>query len=643
MAPHQEKVLEIPSQEPKSLGLELAQSKNGFVNEAFVGEKNVNDKEKEVKQNEKNDEPFEFDDLLPHIGEFGIYQKILFLLMIPFACSVAFVYFSQIFITIVPNHWCWVPELANLTVEERVALAIPSGSSGLEKCSMYDINFEELLQNGTRKPDPSWKIVSCKNGWEYNTTEVPYASISTEQNWVCENAALPSIAQAIFFCGAILGGLVFGWIADRFGRIPALVGTNTIGLVGGIATTFCSSFWAFSFCRFLVGMAFDNCFTMMYILVLEYVGPKWRTFVANMSIAIFFTFAASILPWIAYYLADWKYLCIVTSAPLAMALLTPWVVPESARWLVSRGETDKAIGILRKFQKFNRTNVGEDIYDKFRTSCARAQKEEDSDRTYTVLDLFKTPRLRKITLILIVLWMAISLVFDGHVRNVETLGLDVFLTFTIASATEFPADTFLTLVLDVWGRRWLAAGSLIVSGIFSLLATTVPVGIASASLAIMGRFAINISYNIGLQYVAEILPTVVRAQGVALIHIMGYVASIIAPFVVYLANISSSLPLLILGVLGILSGILALFLPETLDQELPQTLQDGENFGLGQKIWDFPCIKRKEAEPIGELQRTSSARASTRASFRGAVRSSMINRSSVRSRKSICVPENQIV
>jgi hypothetical protein len=52
----------------------------------------------------------------------------------------------------------------------------------------------------------------------------------------------------------------------------------------------------------------------------------------------------------------------------------------------------------------------------------------------------------------------------------------------------------------------------------------------------MGRFSVNISYNIGLQYAAEVLPTVVRAQGVALIHIMGYVASIMAPFVVYLVS-----------------------------------------------------------------------------------------------------------
>lgn len=65
----------------------------------------------------------DFDDLLPHIGEFGRYQKILFLLMIPFAFFVAFVYFSQIFLTLVPDeHWCRVPELelfGNMTREER--------------------------------------------------------------------------------------------------------------------------------------------------------------------------------------------------------------------------------------------------------------------------------------------------------------------------------------------------------------------------------------------------------------------------------------------------------------------------------------------------------------------------------------------
>ncbi|XP_035917129.1 organic cation transporter protein [Anopheles stephensi] len=603
----------------------------------------------------------DFDDLLPHVGEFGRYQKILFLLMIPFAFFVAFVYFSQIFITLVPEeHWCYVPELQHLSVEERRALAIPVDEpfgSGLDpgvgdgsepisysKCTMYAVNFTEVLANNIRKADPSWPTQPCRNGWEYNFTDVPYQTAATDFEWVCDHAYLPTLAQSIFFLGAIVGGLLFGWIADRYGRIPALAGCNIVGFVAGVATAFVGNFWQFSLCRFLVGFAFDNCFTMMYILVLEYVGPKWRTFVANMSIALFFTTASCALPWIAYYLADWKTFAIVTSAPLALAILTPLLVPESARWLVSQGKIDKAIGILKKFETINKKTIDAKVYQEFSDSCVRLQEEEAANSNYSVLDLFKTPRLRNITILLIVIWMAISLVFDGHVRNVGSLGLDLFFTFTVAAATELPADTFLTLTLDRWGRRWLACGTMVASGLFSLFATMVPMGAYSATLAILGRFSVNISYNIGLQYAAELLPTVVRAQGVAFIHIMGYVASIVAPFVVYLANISPSLPLIVLGILGIFGGLLSLLLPETLGHDLPQTLADGEEFGRGQKIWDFPCLTKKVDDvdtcddlPVERFTRATSKTsigASLRASTRGELRSSMLNRS-IRSRVSV--------
>uniref|UniRef100_A0A336K3J5 CSON009535 protein n=1 Tax=Culicoides sonorensis TaxID=179676 RepID=A0A336K3J5_CULSO len=599
----------------------------------------LNNKKNNDEKNSMKEPVMDFDDLLPHIGEFGRYQKILFLCMIPFAFFVAFVYFSQIFITLVPEeHWCNVPELADLSVEERLNYAIPKDAEGnYHKCLMYAVNFTEMREKGLPS-DPHWKMISCRNGWEYNFTDIPYATVATELNWVCEDSYLPTLSQSVFFLGAIVGGLLFGWIADRYGRIPSLALCNLVGFAAGVATVFSTSFWMFALCRFLVGFAFDNCFTMMYILVLEYVGPRWRTFVANMSIAIFFTMASCALPWIAYYLADWRMFTIVTSVPLALAIFTPWVVPESARWLVSQGKTDKAMKILKKFEKVNRTTVDPNIYKQFQASCDAIQKEEAENANYSIFDLFKTPRLRNNTILLIVIWMAISLVFDGHVRNVGQLGLDLFVTFTVACATELPADTFLTLTLDRWGRRWLAFGTMAASGIFSLLATTVPVGIYSATLAILGRFSVNISYNIGLQYAAELLPTVVRAQGVAFIHIMGYVASIVAPFVVYLANISQSLPLIVLGVLGIFGGVLSLFLPETLGQELPQNLTDGEEFGKNQKMWSFPCISKKlDDEEDNECSfkrsntsphQTHTHGASLRASTRGELSSYMLRRMS---------------
>lgn len=285
-----------------------------------------------------------------------------------------------------------------------------------------------------------------------------------------------------------------------------------------------------------------------------------------MSIAIFFTTAACLLPWIAIYLGSWQWLAVVTSAPLGLSLLTPWLVPESARWLVSQGKVEKAVKILRKFERINRADVKPEVYAAFTKSCSELQAKEAANKNLSILDLFKTPRLRRTTILFILIWMAISLAFDGHVRNVGALGLDAFVTFTIGAATEMPADIMLTYTLDIIGRRWYAFGSLVLSGIFSLLSTAFPIGIYSAILAIIGRFWINISYNIGSQYVAEVLPTVVRGQGVTFVHIMGYVASILAPFVVYLSYVYITLPLIILGIVGIAGGVLCLFLPETLDK-----------------------------------------------------------------------------
>jgi hypothetical protein len=56
-------------------------------------------------------------------------------------------------------------------------------------------------------------------------------------------------------------------------------------------------------------------------------------------------------------------------------------------------------------------------------------------------------------------------------------------------------------------------------------------------MAILARLGVNIAANIGFQYAAEMLPTVVRAQGVSLIHIIGYFAHIIGPYVIYLVSV----------------------------------------------------------------------------------------------------------
>lgn len=140
---------------------------------------------------------------------------------------------------------------------------------------MFAVNFTEILAryNGNvshvleaERPNDNWPRQMCTNGYWFNFTDIPYETAATEFGWVCENDTYGTWATSIFFVGAIVGGLLFGWVADRYGRVPALVFCNLTGFVGGIATAFSMNFWQFCLCRFLVGFAFDNCFTMMYIL-----------------------------------------------------------------------------------------------------------------------------------------------------------------------------------------------------------------------------------------------------------------------------------------------------------------------------------------------------------------------------------------
>lgn len=116
--------------------------------------------------------------------------------------------------------------------------------------------------------------------------------------------------------------------------------------------------------------------------------------------------------------------------------------------------------------------------------------------------------------------------------------MDVFSVFSLAAVTELPAALCLIIFLDRWGRRLLAFLGLIGAAVFSLatLAVSPDQAILTAALAIIGRFCVNVTFDIGLQYAAELIPTAVRAQGISYVHICGYLAAIVSPYIVDLVQ-----------------------------------------------------------------------------------------------------------
>ncbi|KAJ0179011.1 hypothetical protein K1T71_005786 [Dendrolimus kikuchii] len=551
-----------------------------------------NDIDKTETSNHVSSNKVVYDDLLTAAGELGRYQIILCISTAPFYFFGVFVYYSQMFMSEVsPNHWCWIPELQNLTEIERRKLAIPSDNNsrfGYAQCYAYEANWSRVLETGLT-PNSSWNKVPCQNGWEFNRSEIPYPTISSELGWVCDRDSYQATAQSLFFLGSIIGGFIIGWISDRFGRLPATVISCIIGCIGGVISTFARNLIEFASCRFLMGIAYDNCMIMPYLIVLEYISPKYRSLFANMSFAVYYSAMVTLLPWIALACGHWKVISLVTSLPLALGVFAPLILPESPRWLLSKGRVDDAIKKAVTIGRINKKEITPKLIEQFKSSMTEAHEQKES-----LLEIFKRPILKRSFILICILFMCCVIVFDGLVRSVGQIDFDYFVTFSLVSFTEFPSLLLLSFIMDWLGRRWLTVIAMAISGLFSLLTVFVGSGIQSVIYAVIARFAVNMSYNTAMQWAAEILPTSVRGAGVSIVHICGYIATVISPYIVYLNTILYELPLIIIGVIAWFSVLIAIFLPETAKRDMPQTFDDAEEIFRAQKFWQLP--KKKETK-----------------------------------------------
>ncbi|XP_072757437.1 carcinine transporter-like [Anoplolepis gracilipes] len=538
-----------------------------------------------------------FDDILPYVGDFGRYQWLLLLALLPYTVAYATLYFSQFFFTLLPQeHWCKIEELvsSNFTQKERVEIGIPKSQDYpyYDRCHRWDLDFLPILNHKAARSSEGKtnKTVDC-NQWEYNFTQIPYASIAAELDWVCDQEYLVSTAQSIFFCGSIIGGFLLGWIADHKGRIPALMLCNGVALLASIATASANTFWSFAVCRFITGLAFDNCLNIPLIIVMEYVAVNRRTLVVNVAFGLYFAVGTTILPWIAYYIANWRFFAYVSAVPMMSIFVTPWILPESARWFVANGKIDKVVQKLQWIAKVNKKSPDTHIYEIFERNSTTFDIQKESA---TIFDLVKSPRLAKNVILLIFFWSLTVIAFDGHVYSLKLIPSSVFVSFSLACATELPAGLLLTLILDRWGRRFCGFITLAMTCFFSFAELLLQSIVAKLTMSVLSRFCLNMAANVGLQYAAELLPTSIRSQGVSLIHIFGIIAHSLAPYVVDSAKIWDGLPMMIISVVSLLAATLVLFLPETVGRNLPQTLRQGEDFGKDQSFWTLPCCKRSD-------------------------------------------------
>ncbi|XP_066270949.1 organic cation transporter protein-like [Branchiostoma lanceolatum] len=211
----------------------------------------------------------------------------------------------------------------------------------------------------------------------------------------------------------------------------------------------------------------------------------------------------------------------------------------------------------------------------------KEQEQAKQTETYTFIDLFRTPNLRKWSLNLFYNWMVNSLVYYGISLNTSALSGNVYLNFALSGFVEIPAYLISIYLLDKFGRRWPLCILLVFGGVSCIVAFFIPksLGWLTTTLAMTGKFCITATFGIVYVFSAEIFPTVVRQIGIGMASTSSRVGGIVAPFVNLLDSYWAPLPYVIFGGTSIIAGLLTLLLPETNKKQLPSTLEEGENFG----------------------------------------------------------------
>ncbi|XP_071956980.1 organic cation transporter protein-like [Antedon mediterranea] len=530
-----------------------------------------------------------FDEILTYLGAFGPYQKRVYFLVCFMAITCAFNQVGQVFLAANTDHWCKTPQLErqdcsswNLDTETcnelKYNATIPEDNEDTilreNNCRRCDVTYSEFGEDTERCKLSDPDIKECVYGWEYDRSQYKNTVVQ-EFDLVCEDGKKASLAQSIYFVGVLLGSLVFGALADIIGRKITLFICITLAFCFGIATIFSPGYWWFTILRALVGFSNMGVFLIAFIIGTELVGPSKRTF-AGIVIEFYFAGGYMILALLAYLIRDWKYLQLAMTLPMLLYFFMIPFIPESVRWLISKNRLEEAEEIIRACALRNKVdNLPKDLFEEERNK----KKEDESTEVYTMIDLFKTPNMRMKTINLLYNWMVNSLVYYGLSLSAADIGGRDYLAFFLSGAVEIPAYLSCLFAIDRWGRRPVICFYMVLGGIACFGTIWIPDGVWRTTVSLIGKFGIAASFAIIYIFAAELYPTPVRSVGMGLSSMTARIGGILAPFILEAGKLWEPLPLIIFSLMSISAGLLALLLPETLNKDLPETMEEGEQFG----------------------------------------------------------------
>ncbi|RSX55729.1 Transporter, MFS superfamily [Bifidobacterium dolichotidis] len=435
-------------------------------------------------------------------------------------------------------------------------------------------------------------LVASGVGWAFDAMDVGLVSFvvtaiaadpvfhltATQKSWVL----------SIGFIGMAIGAALGGYLADRFGRKTIFTATLIVFGIANGAMAFAWSLVALLAARFVIGLGLGAELPVASTLVSEFSPTRQRgrmTVLLESFWAVGWIIAALIGYFVIPFSGDWgwRWALLIGAVPLLYAIVVRRQLPESVRFLESRGRQIEAEQAVRYFELAGDTK---------RLMLAKAEAALSVSAAGPQSDLHETkpmPRIRTrelfsrkflgITAAIWATWFFVNFSYYGAFTWMPSLLADQFgsLTksfgYTLAiSIAQLPGYFLAAWLVERWGRRRTLAVFLGVSAVaaflFSQSTAVWQVLVFGCLLSASNLGAWGVMYAV----TPEIYPTRLRGAASGAAAACGRVAAIIAPLLMpwflTLSGGNKSVAFIVFAVAFVLACVAALFLPERTGQEL---------------------------------------------------------------------------
>ncbi|KAK6044429.1 transporter, major facilitator family protein, partial [Cooperia oncophora] len=558
----------------------------------------------------------DFEGILSIIGGCSNWQVVVYLMISVQQVPHAMFNLSVVYMMYQPDHWCKIPffnaEVFSQTnstsytwddvLNSRIAFpTVKNKQRDMEwhdQCHYYERDYVHLKhlplsQAANYSAAEDAPIARCEQ-WEYDQS-VMEKTVVTEWNRVCDNNWSRAHVHMSYSLGYLVGGLLGGFVSDRYGRKTAIYGFGILSMIFGFLLGYSREFEIFLVVRFLLAASNEAADLAAYVLCMEITGKEYRSIVGSLLQAPW-ACGYAFLALVAYLTKTWTAIHMITVGLHCIALVFIHFLPESPRWLILMNRVEDAEKIIRrKACKNNNSSLPSDL-GLIRHAEKRKWMKKDERPHY--FHLFRAAELRTRNIILFIIWIATALVYYGLVialSDQSSPGRSVFdgnffLNNAIAGAIELPTLAACVFLLK-YGRKssqmitLIGAGSLLMAAMLAMYNKRTTMALI---FMLLGKVCIQGAFNILYIFTSELNPTIVRNSAVGISSMIARMGAGASGYIAILSDVTLPIvPMLIFAVFSLCAGILVIFLPETQDAPLPDTIWDAVSM---LKTNQKPCI-----------------------------------------------------